>query len=296
MNKISILWIVAALCIACQKEDAPSSAKPVAETPVQFVYGSDLDSLPKDTGGLFEAFPLKTNASPYGYYVYTPSGYTVGGTKFPLLIFLHGEGELGDSTQAPAAISRILAHGPPMLINEHQWTPRYPMVVVSPQCHLGWWDPARVRAYIEFVIANYRVDTTRIYITGLSMGGFGTFDQMTNYGKNSHLAAAVSISGGGTVDNDQELLKASAVPFWGFHGEKDTVYTPGFDILIHQGMLALHPAVNPKLTLYPNAGHDAWTETYDGTGMGQEDPLFDPFKLDIYSWMFQYRKGKVNAN
>jgi predicted peptidase len=233
--------------------------------------------------------PLGSDGSPYGYYIYTPSGYTAAGPRFPLLIFLHGWGQIGNSRNDPSALDAVMTDGPPRLIHEGRWHPEYPMVVVSPQCDDNWWDDAKVKSVVEFLMSTYRVDTTRIYITGLSMGGCAAFDQIMNYGGASHLTAVVPIAGTATMSGDG-VNRASHFPTWAFHGENDQTISPDFDIQFHQAVNEQNPAVREQLTMFADTGHDCWTETYDGTGMGHEDPQYDPFSMAVYTWMLEYAK------
>ena len=272
-------FVLLALSFACKNE----AVKPIVPLP------NPLDKLPKDTGGNHLAFPLGSNESPYGYYLYTPSAYTDTGPKFPLLIFLHGADAIGNSRDTAANLDKVLMAGPPQLIHDSKWSPKYPMVVATPQCHWGWWAYDSIRLFINLMRTKYQVDTTRVYLTGLSMGGFGTYDQITLFGKNSYLAAAVSVSGAGTVSPEM-IRNAAQVPFWAFHGEKDTIVDPGFDIEINRAINNLHPTAEHKLTLFPGVGHDAWTQTYNSTGIGHEDPSYDAFEMDIYTWMLQYKR------
>ena len=262
--------------VSC-KDDSPSKSS------------GSLDDLPKDTGGTHKANVLGADASPYGYYIYTPSGYTPTGPKFPLLIFMHGSGEVGNSSTDAKVLDKVLVNGPPKLIKKGTWSPKYPMVVASVQCHESWWDVNKVKAFTEFLMASYQVDTARIYMTGLSMGGFGVWDQLTVFGKKSHITAAVPISGGGALNADR-TKRASLTPIWAFHGIDDKTVLPDFDKAIWKAINDLKPAVPAKLTIYPGTGHDAWSKTYDGTGMGKGDTAYDPFNEDIYTWMFQWSK------
>lgn len=268
---------------------------PVEQTPVEELVvvtpTTSLDALPKDTGGKHVRVTLGSNASPYGYYLYTPSGYKTNGPKFPLLIFLHGAGEQGNSQTNPAALDLVLRHGPPKMIKSKTWNPKYPMVVVSAQTHQGRWTAADVKKLTEFAMKTYGVDTTRIYLTGLSMGAVGVWNEISIYGKGSHITAAVPIAGQG-VNQIPRAQKAGHMPVWAFHGNNDTVVKPDFDKAFVPIINAQIPAppIKAKVTIYPNTGHDSWTRTYDGTGRGKEDPKYDRFTTDIYSWMLQYAK------
>src|SRR5882762_7830195 len=182
----------ALILLGCSKDPVQQiSPDPVTSNPVDTATTSKPTP---DTGGTHKAMILGSDAAPYGYYVYTPSSYKNDGPTFPLLIFLHGVGETGNSKTSPADLDRVLVNGPPNMIKSKTWAPTHPMIVVSPQCHEGWWDRDHVRQFIKFISTTYRVDQKRIYLTGLSMGGYGTFDQLNSYDDNQ-IAAAVPIAG-----------------------------------------------------------------------------------------------------
>ena len=165
------------------------------------------------------------------------------------------------------------------------------MVVASIQCHDGWWDVAKVKTFTEFMMKTYQVDTTRIYMTGLSMGGFGTWDQLMMYGKGSHITAAVPICGSGAIPiSSAQVKRASEIPVWAFHGADDKTVLPDFDKLIHTDINKLKPTVPERLTMYPNTTHDSWSKTYTRAGTTAVDPAYDPFDVDIYSWLLRYSK------
>lgn len=205
------------------------------------------------------------------------------------MIFLHGSGEKGNSSSNAANLDKILVNGPPKLIKAKTWKPKYPMIVASLQCHDSYWDTNKTKQVTEFLMANYAVDTTRIYMTGLSMGGFGTWDQISYIGPSSHITAAVPICGGGVV-NDTRVKKAAMIPIWTFHGDDDKTVPPDFSKAMTAAINATNPRVKAKLTMYPGVGHDSWTKTYNGSGMGTEDPSYDPFNMDVFEWLLQYKK------
>jgi predicted peptidase len=294
-NLILLSFLFNSLFISC-RDDSPAEpikppvvTPPVVTPPVVPPSTNPLDDLPKDTGGMHKAVYLGVDSSPFGYYLYTPSGYNSNGPRFPLLVFLHGAGPIGNSQTDHTALDSVLVDGPPFLIQNHTWSPKYPMIVATPQCHEGSWDPHRVKEFIEFMMATYKVDTTRIYLTGLSMGGTATYEQLTNFGVGAHLAAAVPICGSTTLTSEG-AHKAAQVPVWGFHGEADLTVTPDFAKALRQAINGLNPAVPAKLTMYPGIGHHSWERTYDGTGKGTEDSTYDPFSMEIYTWMTQYSK------
>ncbi len=246
---------------------------------------SNLENLPTDIGGIHNAYPLGITAAVYGYYAYLPSVYFKNGPKYPLLLFLHGAGEKGNSANDAKVLDIVLRNGPPLLIEEKKWKPKYPMVVVSPQAHEGGWSAVTIHQFIKYLIDNYEIDTQRIYITGLSMGAYGTFSYLTSSGDNCYVAAAVPICGGG---NSVKVLGMKHIPVWAFHGDDDNIVNVDNSKHMIDAINALKPPVKAKLTIYPGVGHNSWTMTYNGTGMGKESTVYDPFNMSIYDWMFQY--------
>lgn len=246
-----------------------------------------LENLPLDTGGVQLAHLHESTSSPYGFHAYTPSSYAADGPKFPLLIFLHGSGEKGNSAVTPAKLDLVLRNGLPKLIKREEWNPEYPMIVASPQCHEGWWDSQKVHEFIEYIIDAYQVNTKRIYVTGLSMGGYGTFSYIGDFGDESYAAACVPICGGGSTGKAEHFLN---IPTWAFHGDADGTVSVNNSIHMIEAINALNPLLEAKLTIYPGVGHNSWSKTYDGTGMGTERSDYDAFSQSIYDWMFEYQK------
>ena len=243
---------------------------------------NNLANLPADKGGLHIANPLGTTDAFYGYYAYTPSSKV---PKYPLLLFLHGAGEKGNSSDDNTILDIVLRNGPPMLIEKNQWQPKYPMIVVSPQCHETSWNGIKIHEFINFLIENYDVNTKRIYITGLSMGGFGTFNYLTTTADSCYAAAALPICGGG---NSNKVEGMKHIPVWAFHGDADGTVPPSGSIKMVNAINASNPPVKAKLTMYPGVGHNSWSMTYDNSGMGTESHDYEAFNMNIYDWMFQY--------
>lgn len=181
------------------------------------------------------------------YLLSLPDGYEDGEKQHPLLIFLHGAGERGDD------LKLVKKHGPPKLIDAGQ---AFPMIVVSPQCPANErWQVKELVALLDHLETEFRVDPKRIYVTGLSMGGFGTWELAATIP--DRLAAVLPICGGG------EPFWAGTmkpVPVWAFHGERD----PVVPLRRSEEMVDALSAVGgqAKLTVYPDVGHDSWTPTY----------------------------------
>ena len=143
------------------------------------------------------------------YLLSLPEGYEVDPAKrWPLVVFLHGAGERGDQ------LANVAKHGPPKLAAAGQ---KFPFLLASPQCpNEEWWTEQPVLELIESLEEKYRIDPMRIYLTGLSMGGFGTWH--TAAAHPDRFAAIVPICGGG---NPADAAKFKDIPCWNFHGDED---------------------------------------------------------------------------
>ncbi len=181
---------------------------------------------------------------------------------WPLLVFLHGAGERGSDPEL------VKKHGPPRLAGKSKEMDSFYMI--APQCPAGrWWDIQAVKALIARTVADAPVDSKRIYITGISMGGYGTWALLKD--SPSLMAAAVPICGAG---DPSSVAAFSKVPVWAFHGDKD-------EAVPVKGSIDMVEALkkekgNVKLTIYPGVGHDSWTRTY-------ENP-------ELYSWLLSQHK------
>lgn len=181
------------------------------------------------------------------YWIYLPKDYDAA-KPTPLLLFLHGAGERGDNLEL------VKKHGPPKLISQGK---DFPFIVISPQCPTGQrWDPKSLLALLDQVESKYNVDKKRVYVTGLSMGGFGTWALAA--AAPNRFAAIAPICGGG---EKSAMAKIASVPIWVFHGAKDRVVPARRSEELVEELKRLGADV--KFTVYPEAGHDSWTETYD---------------------------------
>jgi len=200
------------------------------------------------------------------YWLFLPEGYgQEKDQKWPLMLFLHGAGERGDDLEL------VKVHGPPKIVQQRK---DFPFIVVSPQCPKGksWtsYSDTLVKL-VDSLAGELAVDTSRMYCTGLSMGGFGTWALAAAHPK--LFAAAVPICGGG---NPKKAEKLKDLPIWCFHGGKDTVVPTANSEKMIEAIKAA--GGNPKLTIYPDAGHDSWTATYDNE--------------EVYKWLLEHkRKG-----
>jgi predicted peptidase len=194
---------------------------------------------------------------------------------WPLLFFLHGGGERGDD------LALVRVHGPPKLVGEVPELAR--CVLLAPQCPAGtWWRTEALKALVDEVRARVSVDASRIYVTGMSMGGYATWHMLASYPE--LFAAAVPICGGGDpqrlwsdVDTEfdpERLRRAKDVPVRAFHGEEDDVVPVEESRVVVR--VLLEAGADVELTVYPGVGHDSWTRTYA--------------QRELYAWLFAQRR------
>jgi predicted peptidase len=240
---------------------------------------------PKDCLGLstmeFERREFRgERGKPLPYRLIVPRPDKASPRRRPLLVFLHGLGERGLDNQLQ------LFHGKSMM---EQAARRYGAFVAVPQCppddfwvvfrrgdksHVLSKRPAaplqRVLEMIEQLKKDYPVDPDRVYVMGLSMGGFGTWDLIARHPE--RFAAVVPICGGGDESQAKQMTK---LPIWAFHGDAD----PVVDVSRTRDMIEAIRAAGgePKYTEYPGVGHDSWTTTF-------ENP-------EVLEWLFKQRRG-----
>jgi len=188
--------------------------------------------------------------------------------RIPLVLLLHGSGERGDDNSAQ------LRNGVAELLGSETPAARFPCFYLVPQCPTGhrWvevdWRAERhvlplnlsvplsaTMELVESLLGRYPIDPQRLYLIGLSMGGFGAWDLLSRWPE--RFAAAVTICGGA---DENAAVTARAVPVWAFHGARDPVVPVERS---RRTVAALRAAGGtPKYTEYPHVGHDAWTHAF----------------------------------
>lgn len=228
----------------------------------------------------FEARTFPSGDYKLPYRLLKPKDYDAN-QKYPLVIFLHGAGERGDDNQ------KQLAHGMNDFASDEIMA-KYPAFVLAPQCPEGevWGGLSRLAkvstppdqltpalgATLQAAAAlqqEFSIDDKRIYITGLSMGGYGTWNALAN--RTELFAAAAPICGGGETAT---AAKFKAIPIWAFHGADDTVVPAQRSREMIAALKAAGAA--PKYSEYPGVAHNSWAQTYS-------DPA-------LYEWLFAQRK------
>lgn len=191
------------------------------------------------------------------YLLYLPEKYKDDTTRrWPLVIFLHGSGESGDD------LNKVKVHGPPKLVEAGR---QFPFILVSPQAppRTGWQVDV-LKALLNDFKRKYKVDADRVYMTGLSMGGFGTWNYAEKYP--SDLAAIAPVCGGGDTEKAWTLRY---MPVWCFHGAKDDVVLPAASINMIDAVRKYNKTGEVKFTLYPDANHNSWDVTYNNDSLYQ---------------------------
>lgn len=199
----------------------------------------------------------------YRYLLHIPTGYNAATTTdWPVIIFLHGSGESGGD------IEKVKAHGPPKMVQED---PAFPFIVVSPQTASAQleWEPAKLDAMLDAALKDLRADKDRIYLTGLSMGGIGSWRWASV--RPDRFAAVAPVASRGVAAT---VCTLKDMPVWAFHGDDDRIVRTADGVAIVDALRAC--GGTPRLTLYPATGHDSWTSTY-------ADPAF-------YMWMLHQRR------
>lgn len=235
---------------------------------------------PVQTGYITHTLKSKFTDTERVYAMWVPPNYNEvsddadESREWPLMIFLHGMGERGDD------IEMIIKHGP---IKEAMAGREMPFLIVAPQCPKPaegepmmsvLWPAVEedVLNIIEDVKHRYRVDERRIYLTGLSMGGHGSFELAAEHPE--MFAAVAPICGFGRAER---VDKYDGTPFWVFHGKRDRVVAHSRSVEMVEAMRAM--GQNVKFTSYPDEGHDCWNVTY-------ADP-------DFYAWLLEHESPET---
>lgn len=237
-----------------------------------------------------------------GYLEHLPPDYQKSNKSYPLLIFLHGITERGNGT---TDLRKIAGGAMPFQIEKQTLKmtfkvngTSYSFIVLCPQLSYdyGSWPASYVDRVIEYAKATYRVDESRIYVTGLSLGGGGTWDYAAAYP--DKVAAIAPVCGASGADASKiNALVSNQIPIWAFHGTNDGV-VPAHTTLNwirgineHQARSGNMPKA--KVTLYPNVGHNSWKQAYS------PDPtIVDPVSsepITVYEWLLQHSKPNVRV-
>jgi len=198
------------------------------------------------------------------YYLYFPKDYkSEKNKKFPLLLFLHGGGESGDS------LSILKSNGPPKLIAEGK---QFPFLILAPQnpYKKKWWNTRAVAQLLDTIVENNRVDKNTVYLTGLSRGGSAAWEMAVQY---PDKFAAMAVVCGMTPLPYANWLKKD-LPIWVFHGDQDESIPISESVNMVDKLKAM--GYDVKFTIYEGVGHNSWENAYTND--------------ELYSWFVKQRK------
>lgn len=243
---------------------------------------SETDYVVETAPPVHSAIKAYVNDNCAGYYEALPARYDSSTKKYPLILFIHGIGELGTD------LSKMLRAGLPRLINRKMFPSdfevngqHFSFIVISPQFK-KWPKNEEVKSVIDYAVKEYRIDTSRIYVTGLSMGGGVTWEFNAQYG--GSIAAISPICGGSWPDSKRaEKIASFNLPVWAFHNVDDQTVPVSYTIDYVKKINSFNPAIKAKYTTWLTGGHDSWTKAYD--------PSTKDDGKNIYEWMLQHRRA-----
>ncbi len=230
-----------------------------------------------------------------GYYEYKPIDYNVDpSVKYPLIIFLHGVGEKGNGT---TELNRVLTNAIPKYINAGSTMSftslsgvRETFLVLSPQLNAmyGSWQNVYVDEMLKYAKANLRIDTNRIFLTGLSLGGGGTWKYATASSANARQFAAIAPVCGTCEWSNLCNLATANVPVWAFHAQDDGLVGVGCTDGAISMLQSCSPAIAPIKSIYPTGNHWIWDQSYDTTHNWHNPSVFEWF-------LGQSRNSPINS-
>jgi hypothetical protein len=238
---------------------------------------------------VFKAVIREVNDNIGGYYQALPSRYAETAKRYPLLLFIHGGGQFGNGSYD---LPLLLNEGIPQLLDEQKFPPdfvvngtHFSFIVLAPQFKQVP-DNAVITSFIYYAKKTFRIDESRMYLCGFSLGARVACDFSASDANN--LAAIVPISGVSNygVKEKAKSIALSNLPVWAFHNARDVLFNPQEtkDFITMIG--SFHPNKEPRLTIFPDStgllGHDAWSKA--------TNPLYKENGMNIYEWMLQYKR------
>ena len=271
---LSAILAIAILFSACKKDNGANNSTDNT--------GNDIaETLP----AIQSAVTADVTANIGGFYKALPARYDSTTKKYPLLIFLHGVSELGNGV---SDLSKLLGNAVPKLLNQKKFPAQFTVggknfsfIVINPQFK-AWPAPADVNSLVNYAIQHYRVDTSRIYVSGLSMGGGVTWDYAIAYP--NRIAAITPICGASWPSQAQCGNMASTnLPVWAFHNDDDGTVSSATTKSTINFINTFKPSPLAQMTIWATGGHDAWSKasnpaTKECNGM------------NMYEWMLQYTR------
>jgi predicted peptidase len=272
LNALPLLLLLV-LFASCKKDTASPAAPP----------NNDL----VETSPPYQK-PITTDINPYigGYYEALPYRYKVTSKKYPLLIFLHGGGQNGDGNKD---LPLVLNDGVAKLISELKFPPNFKVngqnfsfIVLSPQFR-GVPPDSMVLSFLDYALKKYRIDESRIYLCGLSMGGVLATEVAGTY--TARFAAAVAVAGesfGSERNRSAAGIAKGGLALWAMHNADDPTIASYVATDFINLVNSYTPLIKPRLTIFQAFGHDAWTQGLN--------PAYKENNMNVYEWMLQYKR------
>lgn len=278
---LAAIVALAAVATSCRKDvhDVPANPSNPGET----VAASTFNNLPETSAPQVKSVTSSAgNVS--GYIAGLPARYDSTTKNYPLLLFVHGMGQLASTN---AKLSAIQESGIAKLLQQHQFPASFTVngesfsfITVAPQ-FTQWATAQDLNALIDQLVATYRVDQSRIYIAGFNMGGALAWDYAGAY--SSKVAAIVPIAGPSWADEKRcQNIASNSVGVWAFHNSEDKVVSSSITTDIVKKVNSFNPASAARATIFSSGDHDAWSKAVD--------PSYKENGMNIYEWMLQFSK------
>jgi len=236
--------------------------------------------------------PVKRNVGDMvgGYYQALPEHYEQWGLKYPLLVFFHGAGQYGNGAND---LPILLNEGITQMLDEKTFPPNFSLgkdnfsfIILSPQFK-DFPQATSIKQFLDYAFKTYKIDSSRVYLAGLSFGGRMICDFVSAYP--SVCTAFVPMSGVSAEDDHTadkcRTIASHNIPAWIFHNENDEVIREADAMNFVELLVENHPAIIPRLTIFPPEGlanHDSWSRA--------TNPGYKENGMNIYEWMLQYKK------
>lgn len=299
-QKVVVLLSLCALIVSCRVITVdPTASGDYDFTPRHTSNSNGTSSSISNDGLLPETLPpvlsavyttnAQINTNITGYWECLPGSYASQiQQRYPLIVCLHGMGEL--ASIVGTNLNSVKNYGLRKMMGQANWPNHftasngstYSVVVIQPQ-FVGWPSPYHLNKILDYATSLYRINTNRIYITGLSMGGGLTWTHTSASTANAlRIAAIVPVCGANNGNAaGYNNIATSQLPSWIFHNQTDPTVPTSYSTSWEAGLNAVTPGI-ARLTIFPVTGHDAWTAAYDVN--------YRENGKNMIEWMLQYRR------
>jgi predicted peptidase len=272
---LSGILLVSMLFVSCKKDKGTDDTQPTA--PVD-------NNIVETRAAVQKAVPSTAiGANVSGYYQALPWYYYATTKNYPLIIFIPGGGQLGNGG---SDLPSLLSDGMAKLLNEQKFPANFivngsntSFIVLTPQLR-KYPSNEDVKAFIDYAFQNFRVDRSRVYLSGISIGGTIISDVAATYP--SLITAVVPIAGESQTQESCRQLALNHIPVWDFHNSGDPTVNVSQSNTFIAWINSYSPSPAPRQTVFQANEHDAWTKALD--------PAYKENNMNVYEWMLQYAK------